>query len=315
MKITVLDSLMVDDKIISYHEKKLSDLGHNLIYYKDSATNDSEIIDRISDSEVCIITNKKFSRNVIENTNLKLIDVAFTGVDHVNIDACNEKGIIIENASGYSDNSVAELTIGLVIGIYRKFYENRLNMYEQKSFNLMGDTINNKTVGIIGTGKIGIEVIKLFKAFNANIICYSRTKKKEVEDLGCTYVDIEYLLKNSDIISVHLPLNKNTLNFLDKEKLDLIRNDSILINCARGKIIDNDYLAYLLNNDKIRACGIDVFDIEPPLDEKYPLLKAKNTLLTNHVAYLTKEAMEKRCSIVFDNLYKYLDGIIQNKVN
>lgn len=314
MKISLIDPLLVDDKIIESHKEKIEKLGHEFQYFKKSASDDEKIIERLKDSDVAIITNNKFSKNVIENTNLKLIDVAFTGFNHVDIEACNEKNIIVENASGYSDDSVAELVLGLTISLMRKFNENRKNMYEDESFKLIGQIIKGKTVGVVGTGKIGIRVIELFKAFGANILAYSRSEKNEVKNLGAKYVSLDELLKNSDIVTIHLPQNKETCGFIGQNELDLMKDKAILINCARGPIVDNDYLAKLLNEDKLRA-GIDVFDMEPPIDKNYPLRNAKNTVLTNHVGFLTQEAMDIRCEIVFDNLYKFLDGKIVNKVN
>lgn len=314
MKISLIDPLLVDDKIIESHKEKIEKLGHEFQYFKKSASDDEKIIERLKDSDVAIITNNKFSKNVIENTNLKLIDVAFTGFNHVDIEACNEKNIIVENASGYSDDSVAELVLGLTISLMRKFNENRKNMYEDESFKLIGQIIKGKTVGVVGTGKIGIRVIELFKAFGSNILAYSRSEKDEVKNLGAKYVSLDELLKNSDIVTIHLPQNKETCGFIGKNELDIMKDKAILINCARGPIVDNDYLAKLLNEDKLRA-GIDVFDMEPPIDKNYPLRNAKNTVLTNHVGFLTQEAMDIRCEIVFDNLYKFLDGKIVNKVN
>lgn len=314
MKISLIDPLLVDDKIIESHKEKIEKLGHEFQYFKKSASDDKKIIERLKDSDVAIITNNKFSKNVIKNTNLKLIDVAFTGFNHVDIEACNEKNIIVENASGYSDDSVAELVLGLTISLMRKFNENRKNMYEDESFKVIGQIIKGKTVGVVGTGKIGIRVIELFKAFGANILAYSRSEKDEVKNLGAKYVSLDELLKNSDIVTIHLPQNKETCGFIGQNELDLMKDKAILINCARGPIVDNDYLAKLLNEDKLRA-GIDVFDMEPPIDKNYPLRNAKNTVLTNHVGFLTQEAMDIRCEIVFDNLYKFLDGKIVNKVN
>ena len=274
MKISLIDPLLVDDKIIEKNKKKLEDLGHEFQYFKDSAKNEDEIIERLKDSDVAIITNNKFSKKVIDNTNLKLIDVAFTGYNHVDMAACEENDIIVENASGYSDDSVAELVIGLTISIMRKFDQNNKNIFEDKSFNLLGQIIKGKTVGIIGTGKIGTRVIELFKAFGANILAFSRSEKDEVKNLGAKYVSLEELLKNSDIVSIHLPQNDETIGFIGKDELDLMKDKAILINCARGPIVDNDHLANLLNEDKLRA-GIDVFDMEPPLEKDYPLRNAK----------------------------------------
>lgn len=314
MKISLIDPLLVDDKIIQSHKEKIEKLGHEFQYFKDSAKDDDEIIERLNDSDVAIITNNKFSKKVIDNTNLKLIDVAFTGYNHVDMDACKENDIIVENASGYSDDSVAELVIGLAISLMRKFDKNNKNIFEDESFNLLGQIIKGKTVGIIGTGKIGTRVIELFNAFGANILAFNRSEKDEVKNLGAKYVGLEELLKNSDIVSIHLPQNDETIGFIGKDELDLMKDKAVLINCARGPIVDNKHLAKLLNEDKLRA-GIDVFDMEPPLEKDYPLRNAKNVLLTNHVGYLTEEAMKIRCEIVFDNLYKFLDGEIVNRVN
>ena len=314
MKISLIDPLIVDDKIIENHKKKIEKLGHTFEYFKESASSDEKIIQRLKDSDVAIITNNKFSKKVIKKTNLKLIDVAFTGFNHVDIEACNEKGIIVENASGYSDDSVAELVIGLTISVMRKFDQNKKNMYEDESFNLLGQIIRGKTVGVIGTGKIGTRVIELFKAFGANILAFNRSENQKVKDLGAKYVDLDELLKNSDIVTIHLPQNKETIGFIGKNELDLMKDKAILINCARGPIVDNDYLAKLLDEDKLRA-GIDVFDMEPPIDKNYPLRNAKNAVFTNHIGFFTQEAMNIRCEIVFDNLYKFLDGEIVNRVN
>lgn len=313
MKVSLIDPLTVDKKIIEDNKKKIESLGHEFEYFEESASSDDEIIERLKDTDVAIITNKKFSANVINNTNLKMIDVAFTGVDHVDLDACKEKDIIVENASGYSDDSVAELVIGLTIAVLRKFNENHENMFEGKDNFLLGSLIKDKKVGVIGTGNIGIKTLELFQAFGCEILAYSRTEKEDVKAMGVKYVDIDTLMKESDIVTIHIPNNKHTKGFIDKEKLDLMKEGAVLINCARGPIVDNDYLAELLNQGKIRA-GVDVFDMEPPIPEDYPLRNAKNCILTNHVAFFTKEAMEIRADIVFDNLYKYFDGEIVNQV-
>ncbi|MDY2928661.1 NAD(P)-dependent oxidoreductase, partial [Anaerococcus sp.] len=274
---------------------------------------DEEKIERLKDTDIAIITNKPLTSDVINNTNLELIDVAFTGVDHVDLDTCKEKGIKVLNASGYSDDSVAELVIGLTISILRKFNENRGNIFDEENNYLLGELIKGKTFGVIGTGNIGSKLIDLLSVFGCKIIAYSRTEKEEIKAKGVEYVDLPTLLKESDIVSLHIPNNKETKGFLGEEELNLMKEGAVLINCARGAVVDNDYLAKLLNEDKLRA-GIDVFDMEPPLPEDYPLRNAKNVILTNHVAFYTKEAMEIRADIVFDNLYQYLEGNIVNEI-
>lgn len=315
MKISLVNSLEVDKKIIDEHKEKLEAMGHEFIVYNDNAKNDDELANRLEDTDIAIITNKPLSANVIDKAkNLEMIDVAFTGVDHIDLDAVKDNGITLLNASGYSDDSVAELVIGLTIAVMRKFNENRENIFDGQNNNLMGETIGRKKFGIIGTGNIGIKLIKILQAFDCEILAYSSTEKDEVKDLGVKYVELDTLLEQSDIISLHIPNNKETKHFLGKEELDKIKENSILINCARGPVVDNDYLAKLLNEDKIRA-GIDVFDMEPPLQSDYPLRNAKNVVLTNHVGFYTKEAMVNRAEIVFNNLYEYLDGNIINEIN
>ena len=313
MKISLIDPLEVKESYIKEQKEKIEKLGHEFTYYEESCQNDEEKIERLKDQDIAIITNKPVSRKVIENTNLELIDVAFTGVDHVDLDACKENNIKVLNASGYSDDSVAELVIGLAIGVLRKFDKNNENIFEGKSNQLLGSLIKGKTFGVIGTGNIGKKLIELLQVFGCDIIAYSRTEKDDIKALGVEYVDLETLLKKSDIVSLHIPNNKETRHFLGKEELDLMKEGAVLINCARGAVVDNDYLAKLLNENKLRA-GIDVFDMEPPLPEDYPLRNAKNVILTNHVAFYTEEAMQIRAEIVFDNLYSYLKGEIKNEI-
>lgn len=314
MKITLLNPLEVSEETILNNKEKIEEMGHEFVYYDNLAKDDDEIIERLKDSDIAIITNKPLSEKVIDACpNLELVDVAFTGVDHVDLDAIKKNGITLLNASGYSDDSVAELVIGLAIGVLRKFNENRENIFDNTSHKLLGQTLKGKKFGVIGTGNIGIKLIELLQVFGCEIIAYSRTEKQEVKDMGAKYIDLDTLLEESDIVSLHIPNNKETKNFLDKDKLDKMKENAILINCARGPVVDNAYLAQLLNEDKLYA-GIDVFDMEPPLPDDYPLRNAKNCILNNHVAYYTKEAMENRAEIVFNNIYEYLDGNIINEI-
>ena len=184
MKISLVNPLEVDKKIINEHKAKLEEMGHEFISYDDNAKDDDELIERLKDTDIAIITNKALSAKVIDaSKNLELIDVAFTGVDHIDLAAVKENGITLVNASGYSDDSVAELVIGLTIAVMRKFNNNRSNIFEGENNNLMGETIQGKKFGIIGTGNIGIKLIKILKAFDCEILAYSRTQKDEVKDL------------------------------------------------------------------------------------------------------------------------------------
>ena len=309
MKVKLIEPLRVPKETIEQLAQPILDKGHEFVYYEDKTTDPEELYERSKDADVLMIANNPLPNEVIEKLEqTKLINVAFTGLDHVGSQS-EEKGIKVINAAGYSDQSVAELVIGLTLNVYRAIAQGNEDIRKNDFPGMIqGQEIKGKTVGIIGTGNIGLQTARLFKAFGANLIAHSRTEKDKAKEMGIAYVSLDDLLKQSDIVSVHLPLNEGTKNTLSKEKLELMKETAILINCARGPIIDNDALAEQLNDGKLAGAGIDVFDMEPPIPEDYALLHAKNAVLTPHVAYLTDEAMVNRAHIVFDNTVSYLDG-------
>lgn len=314
MIVKLLEPLSVPDSLIEELSAPIKEAGHEFVYYDEKTTDVEELAERSADADIVIIANNPYPKEAFQNAeNLKLINVAFTGVDHVDQEAAKDQGIQIANAAGYSNTAVAELVIGLTIDVLRKIsFGNQSVRQGEDVTTFQGNDIKGKTVGIIGTGSIGLEAARLFKAFGANLIGYNRSEKEEAKELGLEFVSLDDLLKQSDIVSVHLPLNDETENTLSKEKLALMKPEAILINAARGPIIDNDALAELLNNEKIAGAGIDVFDMEPPIPEDYPLLSAKNAVLTPHIAFLTDESMVTRAHIAFDNVEKYLEGNPQN---
>lgn len=318
MRVKLIEPLSITKELLEEYKRKLEDEGHEFISYDDKASTEEEFLERSKDADILMIANTKLPDSVIDNADiLKLINVAFTGFDHVNVDLAKEKGIKVCNASGYSNTSVSELVIGMVLNIYRKINQSHQMTKDEKTHAdyYRGLEIKDKTVAIIGTGNIGLETAKLFKAFGANVIAYSRTEKQEAKDLGIEYVSLEDAFKKADIVSIHLALNNNTRGFINKELLSSMKKDAVLINCARGPIVDNQALAELLNKDKIAFAGIDVFDMEPPIPSDYPLLNAKNVLLTPHIAYLTDEAMVRRAEIAFDNTLSFINGKEKNIVN
>jgi len=316
MKVVLLEPLRVPEVMIEALARPIKELGHEFVYYDEKTTELDELLRRSQDADVVMIANNPYPKEVVDQLNqTKLINVAFTGVDHVARKNAKAKGIKIANAAGYSDQSVAELVIGLTLDLYRAISQGDKDIRKETFPGVFqGSEIRGKTVGIIGTGKIGLRTAQLFKAFGAKLVGYNRTEKDEAKDLGLTYLPLDEVLEQSDILSVHLPMNDETRNFLSREKLAKIKTSAVLINCARGPIIDNQALAELLNEEKIAGAGIDVFDMEPPLPHDYPLLHAKNTILTPHVAYLTDEAMVKRAEIAFDNTLAFLKGQPQNIV-
>ena len=316
MKIKLLEPLGVGKKVIDDLSKRLIENGHEFEYYSEKTTDIEKLKARSKDADVLIIANNPLPNEVIRSaSNLKMLSVAFIGIDHVGQEECKNKNVIISNSAGYCDVTVAELVIGLTINLIRNISKGDWATRSGRTIaGLIGNEINGKTVGIIGTGRIGRKTAELFRAFNCKLLGYDRFESEEAKEIGIKYLSIEELLKESDIISLHLPLTKETKGFIDGGKLSLMKETAILINAARGPIIDNDALANALNEDRIAGAGIDVFDMEPPILEDYPLLHAKNTVLTPHVAYASDESIYRRAEIAFDNVYGWLAGRPKNVV-
>lgn len=310
MNIALLEPIGVPAEVIEEYAGKLREKGHTFRYYDTVTTDNAELISRSKDCEVVMIANHPYPGEAIAaNEKLKMISVAFTGIDHVGTGVCREKGILVCNAAGYSDQTVAELVIGLAIGAYRQILaSDRSVRTAGTNAGLCGRELNGKTVGIVGLGKIGMQTARLFQAFGCKVVAYNRSRSQEAEDAGIRYLSLEDILKESDILSVHLPLNPNTRGFIDAQKLSLMKKDALLINCARGPVVDTEALAKALNEEKLGGACVDVFDCEPPIPQDNPLLSAKNVILTPHIAYLSGESMLRRARIVFQNVFDYLEG-------
>lgn len=293
MKIVLLEELGVENETIEKYKKKLEELGHTFISYK----KDNDInkqIERVSDADVLMLANMPLDERIVKNAkNLKYIDVAFTGVDHIPVELAKKNGIAISNASGYATDAVAELCISFMIQLLRNIKENEESLRNNGTKEeFVGNLLNGKTVGIIGAGEIGRRVAFLCKAFGCKVIAYNRSV---VDDSNIDeQMELDELLKEADIVSLHCPLTKETEGMIGKIELSLMKNSAILINTARGAIVNTDDLVYALNNDMIRGAAIDVYDKEPPLSKDYPLLKAKNVILTPHMGFSSLESMEKK---------------------
>lgn len=314
MKISLLEPIGVSRERIEELAAPVRAMGHTFTYYDAKTTDVEELKRRSEGCEVVMIANTPYPDEVVRAAkSLKMLDVAFTGIDHVGLDACRERGVTVCNAANYSNQTVAELAIGLTIGLLRRVVPaDRAVREGGTSAGLMGREIAGRTVGIVGTGRIGTITAKLFQAFGAKVVAYSRTRRPEVEAMGVKYVDLETLLRESDIVSLHVPNNATTKGMIGRAQIGLMKPGALLINCARGPIVDSAALADALNEGRIAGAGVDVFDCEPPIPETEPLLHAKNALLTPHVAFLSEEAMQRRAKIVFDNLTAYLEGRPEN---
>ncbi len=289
-----------------------NNFGNFIVY--DTILTKNDLLQKTKNADI-IITNKiVIDKTVIDNAKyLKLICVAATGTNNIDLDYANKKGIIVKNVTGYSTKSVVQHTFTLLFYLLEKikFYDNLVKngkWCESKIFTNLDKPfceISGKTWGIIGLGTIGKEVAKIAKCFGANIIYYSTSGKNEADRYK--RVSLDELLKQSKIISIHAPLNKNTNNLITKDKLLKIKNDSVILNLGRGGIINENDLAEILEIKNIYV-GVDVTKNEPRKKDS-PLLKIKNKdnlVITPHIAWSSIEARKKLIQKVAENIENFL---------
>lgn len=309
MKIVLLESLGIPAELLKSYADKLEAKGHTFAAYEKNT--DAQVqIDRAQDADVIMIANMPLKGEVIRACkNLKFINVAFTGVDHVDLAAAKEMGVKVSNASGYSTQSVAELALGMMLSLLRNVpqVEERCRAGKTKD-GLVGTELKGKTVGIVGAGAIGQNTGRLCKAFGCKVIAYNHRPKQAAEGTIDEFVDLDTLTREADIISLNCPLNDSTRGMFDAARIAMMKKTAILINVARGPVVDSRALADALNEGRIAGAGIDVFETEPPLDVNHPLLHTPNTIVTPHVAFASKESMALRAQIVFDSLDSFIAG-------
>ncbi|MBO5847673.1 MAG: hydroxyacid dehydrogenase [Bacteroidales bacterium] len=304
MKIVFLEPLGLSVERIENECNVLKTLGHEVIVYSDRCPDKN--IERASDADIVVESNMPLRKDFFDACpNLKMLSIAFTGLDHIDLQECEKRGIVVNNAAGYSTEAVAEETICMMIGLYRNIIENDKITRSCSGMAIApGREIANKTIGIVGLGAIGQRTAKLAQAFGCKVIAWNRTPK--IVD-GVTLVDKETLLKESDIITLHIALNDETRNFISAKEIELMKPSAVIINAARGPIINTKDLANALKNGQISGAALDVFDTEPPLDKNNPLLNLPNTILMPHVGFATKEAFEQRLEIVIKNVERFVN--------
>ena len=316
MKIVVMEPLGVALEKINALAAALQAAGHEFVYYTSKETQQDKLLERVQDADIIMLANQPLSAEIINACpKLKMLSVAFTGVDHVALEACRARNILVCNAAGYSTNAVAELTFGLAISVIRNIVpcDARCRRAGTKD-GLVGFELFGKTFGVVGTGAIGARVAKIAAAFGCRVLAYSRTAKQELVDAGVQYVSLDELLAQSDFVSLHVPLTDATRGLINADAIAKMKQGAVLLNTARGPVVDSVALAEALNAGKLAGAGIDVFEGEPPIAENHPLCSAKNTVLTPHVAFASREALETRADIVFANIEKWLNGAPQNVV-
>jgi len=314
MKAVLLESLGISKSRLEELEAPFLAKGWEFIHYEKTA-DISLLQNEIRDADALILANMPLPEKALYTADhLKYIDVAFTGVDHIPLAYCKEHNISVSNASGYSNEAVAELVIGMVLSKLRNLrqVEDRCRSGSTKD-GLIGSEIKGKTVGIIGYGAIGSRSGELFHAFGADILTLEGHRIKGNPDF-VKAVDMDTLLSCSDIVVLHCPLNDSTRGLIGKEELAKMKDSALLVNAARGPVVNSEDLAEALHTGTIAGACIDVFDKEPPLSTEEPLLKAPHTVVTPHVAFATEESMSLRADIVFENLRAFDRGEILNKV-
>lgn len=313
MKIVVLEPLGVSEETLRRLAARAAGPQAELVCYSRRAESEAELIRRGKEADVIAVANQPLPAGAVEQfQNLKLLTVAFTGVDHIPLTVCREKGVTVCNCAGYSTAAVAELVFGMAIALCRRLPGCDAAVRRGGTRDgLVGLELCGKTFGVVGAGAIGRRVAAIAGAFGCRVLAYSRTERPET---GLTYVPLPELLRESDIVSLHLPLSGETRGLIGEAELAMMKPTALLINTARGPVVDSAALARALRQGVIAGAGVDVFETEPPLPPEHPLLSAPNLIAAPHVGFATEEALEKRAAIAFENIRCWLAGAAQNLV-
>jgi len=277
-------------------------------------TKEDETMQRVKDADIVLTNKVVIGKNEMDNANnLKLICITATGMNNVDLEYAKQKNIVVKNVAGYSTSSVIQVAFSMVLYFISKlnYYKNYVDEGNWQKSDLFTHIdvpffeLDSKRVGIIGLGEIGRNFAKKAKAFDCEIVYYSTSSKNSNSEYKS--VSLDELLKTSDIISVHAPLNNQTTNLLNYENMKNIKNGAILLNLGRGGIINEEDLAKIIDEKEI-YCGIDVVSKEP-IEENNPLLKVKNKnrlVLTPHIGWASIEARTRLVSMVAKNIEEFL---------
>ncbi len=277
------------------HEKAIEVLekaGFEVVY--EEYPNEERLIELAKDVEAIIVRSKpKVTKRVIEEApKLKVIGRAGVGLDNIDLEAAKERGIKVVNSPAASSRSVAELVFGLLFAVARKiaFADRKMREGVWAKKQCMGIELEGKTMGVIGFGRIGYNVAKIANAFGMRVLLYDPYPNEErAKEVGGTFASLEDLLKESDVVTLHVPLVDATYHLINEERLKLMKPSAILINAARGAVVDNKALVKALQEGWIAGAGLDVYE-EEPLPKDHPLTKLDNVVLTPHIGASTEEA-------------------------
>lgn len=269
-----------------------------------------------AEAVTCLVTvTTPVSRRILERfPNLRLVAVAFTGYDQVDAEACRERGIAVCNVPTYATDSVAELTVALAISLLRRIPQEDRGLRDRGWVPAApGTELKGKTVGILGTGRIGLRVAEIFGVLGCRLIAWSKSEKPELRGLGGEYLSLDDVLARSDVLCVHLPLNDETRGLIGARELSKMKASSYLVNVSRGGIVDERALVRALGDGGIRAAAMDVFEQEGAGAEN-PFAGSPDTILMPHVAYRTTEALRRRAQETVENIRAFLAGEERNRV-
>jgi len=318
MKIVVLDGYALNPGDLSWeHLRKLGDLT---VYERTPA---DHVYERAKDADI-IFTNKTPVPGEVINKllALKYIGVLATGYNIVDTAAAKQKGVLVTNEPGYGTDSVVQMTIALLLELCLRVQRHSDAVMDGKwarshdwsfwDYPLV--ELSGKTIGIIGFGNIGRGVADIATAFGMNVIAHSRTQTDQSQRKNFRWVSVPQLFETADVISIHCPLKPETKGLINSESLNKMKRSSFLLNTSRGPIVIDEDLAEALNSDIIAGAGIDVLSVEPPPADN-PLFKAKNCIITPHMAWATKESRTRLMTSVVKNLAAFLAGNPINVVN
>lgn len=318
MKLVVLDSyaaVSTDLSLGDFHA-----LCDEMTVY--DRTPADKIVERIGDAEMILINKTIITRAVMESCpNLKYIGLFATGYNVVDIECAKERDIVVSNAPAYSTNGVAQLTFAFLLHFFSLVAKHNDEVHhgawcESEDFCFYDPRIRElagKTIGLVGFGNIAKKVAQIAQAFDMNVLVYSRTVYPQYESDTLRFVSLDTLLKESDVISLHCPLFKETTRLINSETIAKMKKGALLINTARGGVIDEQAVADALNSGHLAGAGLDVATVEP-INEDSPLLTAKNCVITPHIAWACKESRERLIDIVYENTEAFVNGTPKNNV-
>jgi len=269
---------------------------------------EEELLDLIIDTDGIIVGADKITESVINKSNrLKVISKHGVGVDNIDLEAASKKGIVVTNVPDANYNAVADLTFGLMLAIARLICEADRIVKEGRWEKVIGTELWEKTLGVVGVGRIGKAVIRRARGFDMKVLAYDVLEDDALaREYKLRYVSLEDVLRESDFVTIHVPLTNETKGMIGEKELKMMKKTAYLINAARGEIVDEKALCRALNENWIAGAALDVFKNEPPVNS--PLLKLKNVVLTPHIGAYSHEAIRKMDIASAINLLNVLKG-------